>query len=252
MRFLSWYLWIAPHVLLGICLWGFLRRGHYRRLPWFFANTVFLSIQFAVLLALALHLFRSSSSLTPYRWALVFGDAVGDFLELALIYEIANVLVVSRLSVRPVMRSALRWTMASLLVLAAGTSALLPQINIETVIRFFQLLNFSASLIELGLLITLLLFSHALQISWQSLPAGIALGLGVSASAELSGAALLSVLGRAGYIPVDFIRTGAFHVCVVIWLIYIFLPGKPPSFTGHRPDRTDLEAWDQELQKIVR
>jgi hypothetical protein len=163
MRFLSWYLWIAPHVLLGICLFGILRRGHYRRLPWFLAYTAFLSIQF-----------------------------VGC--------------------------SPLHYT----------------------------------SFEELGLLISLLFFSRALQISWQSLPAGIALGLGISASAELSGAALLSVLGRAGYIPVDFIRMGAFHLCVVIWLVYIFLPSRSPSFTGHRPDRTDLEAWDQYLQKMVR
>jgi hypothetical protein len=188
MRFLSWYLWIAPHVLLGICLFGILRRGHYRRLPWFLAYTAFLSIQFVVMLALALHIFRSSSLLTPYRWALVIGDAIGAVLELALIYEIANALVVSRLSLRPVIRSVLRWTMASLLLFAAATSVLLPQINIERATRFFQLLNFSASLIELGLLISLLFFSRALQISWQSLPAGIALGLGISASAELSGA----------------------------------------------------------------
>jgi hypothetical protein len=92
--------------------------------------------------------------------------------------------------------------------------------------------------------------ARALHISWRNLPAGIALPLGISASAELSAAALRSVLGRAGYIPMDFIRMEAFHVFVVIWLVYIFCQSdRLDSGAGLR--RSDLELWDQEVQRMA-
>jgi len=33
--FLTYYLWIAPHILQGICLWMFLRRGLGKQFPFF-------------------------------------------------------------------------------------------------------------------------------------------------------------------------------------------------------------------------
>jgi hypothetical protein len=46
MLFLRWYFWIAPHLLLGVLVAGFLRRGLQRQLPVFFSYLVFDLLQF--------------------------------------------------------------------------------------------------------------------------------------------------------------------------------------------------------------
>src|SRR5262249_33063387 len=97
----------------------------------------------------------------------------------------------------------------------------------------------------------LLLLSRVLYISWRGLPAGLALGFGIDSCTELSAAPLFSVFGRAGYVPLDLVRQGAFHVCVVIWLIYIFLPTPPHNLKGTGLQKSDLELWDSELEKMV-
>jgi hypothetical protein len=117
----------------------------------------------------------------------------------------------------------------------------------------FQILDFAANLIATGLLLALILCARALRISWRALPAGIALGFGINASAELCASALLSVLvGRNGYIATDFIRTGSYQLCVLIWVIYILKRERLPRFQGKHLGKVELETWDDELQKMVR
>jgi hypothetical protein len=173
-------------------------------------------------------------------------------IELGVIYELTDELIVSRSSLRRVLRLLMRWAMAALVMVTAACLAIFRQDGIERAMKAFQVPEFSSSILLVGLLLALLVFARALHISWRSLPAGIALGFAISASAELAAAPLFSELGPTYYGRIDILRLAGFHVCVLTWLIYIFLPSKPPSFTGHGPDRTKLEAWDRELQKMVR
>lgn len=249
MLFLRWYLWVAPNILLAPCICGLLRKRSYRELPLFTAYTAVQFIFFVVSFALDR---VPTVSLSLYRWAILILTAASAILELAVVYELAENLIVSHSSLSRVLRPLMRWVIAVLLLVTAASLATFNRESTERVMKAFQALDLPTNAIKLGLLLTLVLFARALRISWRSLPAGIALGFAISASAELAAAPLFSELGSSYYARIDVLRLIGFHACVLIWLIYIFLPSKPPSFTGDRPDRTDLEAWDQELQKMVR
>ena len=251
MNFLLAYLDIAPNLLLAIILVVLLHRGFARKCPLFLAYIVFDLVYFAVALAAYLYMLRDPVHLTrAYQWVVTLGLPVGAIFEFGALYEIADQQLLSRIITRERLRSGFRWVVALLLLLAAILSALIWRPGLTRVITVFQALNFSANLTKIGLLLALILLTRTLGISWRSLPAGIALGFGISASAEIAGSALLSLLQREAYI--DLIRMAAFHICVLIWLIYLLLPERPRPSTVRGVQVSELELHLEELQKIVR
>lgn len=253
MLFLRWYLFVAPSVLLGCCAFLLWRQRLDRKYPIFAAYVGFQFLQFIVLFTADLLALSSIGSLATYRWVLVGATGVVAVLQVGVLYELASELLLSQSSLANSVRPLLRRSLASVLLIAVGSSALLPQTASERVVTAFQVLDFASNLMATGLLLTLTLCTRALRISWRTLPAGIALGLGVNATAELCGSALLSVVvGRSGYVATDLIRTGSYHVCVLIWFIYLLRPAPSPNLKGKRFRKADLEAWDEELQKMVR
>jgi hypothetical protein len=248
MLFATYYLWIVPHILLAVflvCLW---RRKLLRQLPIFTAFVIFELILFIVLFGIFLH---SPFSGAMYRWVLVIGDGIGSILELGVIYELANELLLSRSSLATVLRPALRGILAVLLLGAAIGSGTLSGISVQRVFNVFEAVDFSSNLIQAGMVLGLFVFARALHVSWRSWVAGIALGFGVSACIDLAGAALRAGFGKSAFIAVDVTDMAAFHVCVVIWLVALFIADRKPSFPDANLKLSDLELWDKELQKMV-
>jgi hypothetical protein len=252
MLFLRWYFWIAPHAVLGVCAAILWHRQLYKQYLVFASYVAFQLIEFLITLAANLLMLPGLVSLEAYRWLALGGMAVVHALAIGVFYEIGDDLVFRRSFRAKNLRSFARWTVASVILIAVACSALFPQTNGGRVISAFQALNYSASLASIGLIVALLALTRALCVSWSSLPAGVALGFAVNACVELCAAALLSMLGMISLVDIDFISMGSFHISAVIWLVYLLFPGKPPTFTGRLPDRADLEAWDQELQKMMR
>lgn len=252
MLFLRWYLWVAPNVLLLPCLYGLLRRRNYQTFPFFVAYIAAQLALFAAALPVALAVVGSPSYMLVYRRVLIADVGVSGLLGLGVMYELADRLIASRTSLRPVMQHLMQWTVAFLVLIAAFSTALISQSGIEQIMKIFQVLDFSSNLVRLGLLLVVVVFSRVLRVSWRSLPAGIALGFAVLAATEMAVAPLFSELGRNYYQRLDLVRMVAFHACVLTWLVYIFLPANSLYFIGHRPDQADLKAWNQELLKIVR
>jgi hypothetical protein len=248
MIFASYYFWIAPHILLGIflvCLFG---RGLQWRLPIFLGYVVFELVQFIVLFTIFLH---SPFQADIYKWTLVVGEGIGSILVLGVIYELANELLLSRSTAGLVLRRALQATLALLLLGAAIGSGAFSGISVQRVVNIFEMVNFSSNLIQAGMVLTLFMFARALRISWHSWVAGVALGFGVSASIDLVSAALRAEWGARAFVAVDLTQMASFHVCVVIWLVYLFLADRTPPFPDGKLKISDLELWDQELQRMV-
>ena len=253
MLFLRWYFFIAPDVLLGCSAFLLWRQRLHKIYPIFWAYVGFHFLLFIVLFTIDLLILPSITSLEIYRSVLVVGTGIAAVLQIAVVYELACELLLSRSWLANSLRPLFRWSLALGLLIAAGFSALLPRTSPEPLMLAFQNVNFASNLIATGLLLVLILCARAFGISWRALPAGIALGFGINASGELCGSALLSILvGPKGYIATDFIRQVAGHLSVLIWLLYILKPERLPSFKGKHLGKVELETWDNELQKIAR
>jgi hypothetical protein len=247
MLFLRYYLWIAPNVLLGIVLVRFLRLRLQRRLPFFFTYIVFQLVEFVIMFTIN---FSPTFSALQYEWAVVIGLGISALLKLAVVYEVADDLLVSRSVLAPFLKRLLRWIAAFLVLVSAVGSAVLTRSSVERVENVFHVLDLSSNVVLVGLLLVLFMFRKVFLISWRGCTAGIALGFGVYASVELATVALRVEYGRSEMV-IDAISMAAYQVCVLIWLVYFFLPERLPALTGTGLQTSELESWDQELERLA-
>ena len=250
MLFLRYYLWIAPHVLLALFLGVFCYRKLHQEFPVFTWYLLFDLLRFVFS---AIFTFHSPPLLTAYRWGvLAIGNAVDALLILGVIYELATKVSFSRSSII----SSLRWVFSGIITVlvftAAVASATFPNVGLEKALRFSDTLDFCSGLIRVGVLLALLFLARALRIAWRGWPAGITLGLGVAASVDLAGAALRGALGRKALIPMDVMQMAGFHICVLIWLAYLFWPRSESIVTAETPKTVQLDAWNQEIERMIR
>ena len=247
------YLNIAPQVLLAVAVVIFVRRRLRHIFPFFFA---FMLFQLAYFVAAGLAYTYALSDPVRlsfvYQWVFVSGIGITAILQFGVLYELCDHLFLSGLPFWNNLHTLFSWIAAFLVLAASVISALLARVEHARLIAVFQTLDFSANLIKIGLLLALLLFTRVLGISWRSLPTGIALGFGISATAEIVASALISQPGRHGYVTIDTIRMVAFHVCVLVWLLYILLPQKKKDSDKTGLQMSDIENHMQELQRMVR
>jgi hypothetical protein len=249
MLFLRYYLWVAPHILLSVMLAFGWRRGWRKRLPFFFCFVVFQLLQFLALFTLSQVV--GPSSVGIYRWAFVVGFGIANLLELGVLFELSSELLLSRMSLAGTLRPLLNWILAALLLLAAAASAGFSAIGLQSATRVFETVDFISDFAQVGLLLSLFIFSRIFHISWRSWPTGIALGFGIWACINLAAAALRSGLGVSAFIAVDITQMAAFHVSVVVWLIYLFLPDETPASSPNTFSESEIQFWDQQLQRMT-
>ena len=107
-------------------------------------------------------------------------------------------------------------------------------------------------MVQCGLLLSLLLFSRFLGLSWRRPAFGIALGLGVLTSVDLAFSALRAEFNsRAGAQLLDLLVTGTYLVCVLIWVGYSLAPELEPVSLAVVP-HDEVETWNTELQHLLR
>jgi hypothetical protein len=249
MSFLRYYVWVAPHIVLGFVLLASLKKRLHKELPVFCVCIAFEILRFALLFAVSRLV--TNLSIGVYLWFLTCTAAIDAALQLSVVYELTQNLIFSRTSMARILRPMFMWTVAGLVLVAAATSGSLRDISREKVGNGFEILDFSFGLVEVGILVALFLFSRVLRISWRSRATGVALGFGVSACIELGTAALRAGLGRSAFIALDITQMSAFHVSVVIWLVYLLLPDQAPAFAGRGFEKSDIQMWDQELQRMT-
>ena len=114
------------------------------------------------------------------------------------------------------------------------------------------IVNRGAAMVQSGLLLSLLLFSRFLGLSWRRPAFGIALGLAVLTSVYLAVYALrVEFTSRAGAEFLNLLTTGTYLVCVSIWIGYLLAPEPEPASLAVVP-HDEVETWNTELEQLLR
>ena len=244
--FIIWYLWIASPVLCAVALVVALRKKFFSTLPWFVMSLGFYVLKFAVEVSI------QSVSDEVYMWIAVFAILVSTLFELAVLYELTNKLILSHSPLARVLGPLPRWGVSVLLLLATVATALFtPQMRLQLV-RTYWTLAFFNNLFEVTLVLALLLVARIVGVSLRSLPAGAALGFGISAA---GGMAAIVTWGHWGQIKtpfaIDIFRLGCWHLCVLVWLFYLLLPEKPMNANEVVVQMSQLKPHSHELQRFL-
>jgi hypothetical protein len=245
---LKYYLIVAPHILLGGVLLCLFRRKLYRTFPVFLIYVASELIQFSILFTMIL---LPSTSGREYGITYSASSAVSTALRFGVIYEIflhlfRNYPILSRLG-----KPMLRWATTGLLLAALTLAVYTGGNRFNQVMYLLNVLDRTASILQCGLLIALLSFAAYLGISLRSHVFGIALGLGIFASVELTNAAIRTHLGQAYSAYLDYLTMATYHICVLIWIWYLWAPEKIPAKSVQQLPEHNLETWNQELQRFI-
>ena len=245
---LSDYLMIVPHLLLIGVLAALCRKKLYREFPLFFTYAAAELFQFIVLFGMLL-----VPKVTGRQYSIAYwvGLALSNVLRFGVIHEIFAHVFRNYPSVRAYGAPAVRWGTVGLLATALGLALYTGGDSLDRLRTLVFLLDRTASIMQCCLLLALFAFARYLALSLRSHVFGIALGLGIFASVELAVAALRSQLGYSGNAALNYVSMATYHICVVIWLAYLWAPERSSQYLVKAVPEHDLEDWSKELQRLI-
>jgi hypothetical protein len=241
------FLWISPHVLLGVLAVVLYKRGLYRDFPCFFAYVLYEIAEFVLMFTLY---FRATAS--QYALAYYSTLTLSLILRFGVIDEVSKDLFRQSMFLKASARRSLQCVTGLLLVLGVLLAVYAPAENGVKWIAGMSSINRGVALVQCGLLLSLLIFSRFLGLSWHRPTFGIALGLGVLTSVDLAVRAVFSEFVRGvGSAYMDVLITGTYLVCVFVWIGYSLVPEIKPESVAVLP-RVEVETWNTELQHLLR
>jgi hypothetical protein len=245
---LWYYLWVAPHILLAIIVFAVIRRRLYRSFPMFFLYSAFEILQFCVLFGIYLSHLEFG---TDYVRLFSGGIAVSSALRFGVIYEVYGHIFADYPALTETGKTTFRGVTVVLLLAGVGLAIFLPGKNVNLLMLATNTLDRTVSLLQCGLLVSVFIFSRYFALSLRRRAFGIALGLGMYASAQVATSAVLLYLGSTASRLPNFVTMGAYHCCILIWIFYVLLPERQTHPVASPLPDHNLEIWNQELQRLL-
>jgi hypothetical protein len=244
----SYYLWIAPHLLLAVIAVLLWKRRLHVNFPVFVAYVWYEIAEFILLFTI------SGTGLHQQIWyfrVFLVTSAISAALRFGVIQEIFNNIFREQGKVDSLARVSLRWTTGFLLLGAVLFSLFASGQTSNSLLAGAAWVGRGIAIIQCGLVLFLFLFSRVIGVSLQGRVFGIALGFGILSSVELANWTLhtgeLSVpLARA----LNLLPTGGYHIAVLIWLGYLLAPARKIVQLRELPV-TDLRQWNTELERFL-
>jgi hypothetical protein len=240
------YLWLGPAGFLAIVAITMFRRGLHRVYPMFFLYAIWQVVLTPLLFVLDHLSFVTIPQYEACNWI----DALGSIvLRFAVIYEIFNVVFRPYRALKQLVATLTSVGLVGLLVIALTVSTYGPAASYaDWVIGKLVLLERAVSIVQCGLLIVLFGLSWYFRVSWRSYLYGIAVGFGVYSAIHIL---IDSVRAEAAQTElINFVIMGSYHVCVLIWTLYLLVPERAATKVTAVP-AVDLEGWNQELERLL-
>lgn len=254
-RLLSLFLWISPHVLLAIVAAILCKRRLYREFPCFLAYALYEIAEFILMFTL-----YAVPSVTGNQYAYAYSATrlLSIVLRFGVINEVCKDLFRESQFLKVSARRSLQCLTGLLLVIGVLLAVYAPGDNSVGWITGVWVVNRGAAMVQSGLLLSLLLFSRFLGLSWHRPAFGIALGLGVLTSADFAIFALRAEFtSAAGQEFLNLLITGTYLVCVSIWIGYLLAPERKTASLTVVPHGTvvpddEVETWNRVFQQLLR
>lgn len=220
------YLWVGTDVLLLVLALLTWRRHLNKLFPAFFVYLVFEGMQGLALYVMDLAPGISADVFWRTEIAFVIIEAI---VKLVVIREIFSDLAGSRPSVARTGKYLIVCAGTALVALAAAAAAHAPAVpSAARLVSHSQVLEQSIYLVEAGLLLFIYLFAAHYHLTWSRRQCGIALGLSISACVGLG--AFATFANRVFFeqrFYLDFLNSGIYHFCVLLWFYYLLSPAHP-------------------------
>ena len=187
----------------------------------------------------------------PVWWRIyVTGLAVAALLQFCVIYEMFGAIFKNRVLSERFGVAAFRWSFLVFFLMGLGLASLTQTHEKYYWFAVMSLLQQTAYFVQVGLLVSLFVFSAFLKLSWRNFAFGIALGMGIHAAANLPVAAIRAHFGLTGDPYVNASTLAAYAASVLVWMFYLWLPERVHNVSPKLPAH-DLEVWNEELQRLV-
>ncbi|HEX8817160.1 MAG TPA: hypothetical protein VF753_16805 [Terriglobales bacterium] len=244
------YLWLAP-IPLGILLLVLMvRRELHRQYPFFFVYNIYAVVSAATLFYVyyaAKHWQLAYFTWETYGYGYFVDQAVYTGLRFGVVYEVFQRLFASYPALQRLGQPVFRSAMLVLLAVALGFAALTRGHDAYFSNYALHVLEQTASILQLGLLMVLFLFSAFAGLSWRNFVFGIGLGLGIYASIKLAMAALqAATVLQSGSKYANAAVMAGFHLAVLIWLFYLLIPDR----TSTEAPNGNIDGWRAGLQGL--
>jgi hypothetical protein len=253
---LFYSLWASSPVSQLVIAAIMFRRSLHREFPVFFSYTLFRATTALLILFLSRLGLLTDPQFFGAEWLHETGCILLRFI---VIYELFRVISKAYSDLSTASIELFRWSTAVLVLVSVMLSfALRGNPPNGWIDAGLNVLDRTVDFVQVGLLLIMLLLVQYLQLSGRSYAFGIAVGLGIFAAVDLITSAVLAQSGAISIDQqkhltgiVDLISLGAYQACAFIWLFYALLPERMTKTVTTIPEH-ELDAWDHELQRLVR
>ena len=239
-QLVSSILWLVPLSLQAAIALAILCRRLLRVFPIFFSYTVLVPVRDIILLLLPFPGNR-------YSFVFWWGDAVVILLSLAIIFEVLWHLFRPYPFLHFVFR--LVGIVAVVVIVCTLTLLRTGPIGADRILESILLMERSARVLQVGLLVALMLLMSRLGLTWQHYSLGIAAGFGIYSALDLILLELRGHLHFVNYAAFAFLGSGAYNLAVLVWAFY-FLKSGAGTPVRSLPS-TELANWNAALTEHV-